>query len=309
MILDDIERQLFEKYEIDIGRDQFVRAVYGAELGRFQHSPIARLKKTKPKAYEEREVEFLQRFVENREEHLRSSLEFISRSTHRQIVIFLDNTDQRNDRDQEDAFLIAEEMSEQWGALVFLPLRPETFHASRQRGALTGYHTRAFTVSPPRLDHILQKRLAFGLRIARGEYPIPNLSAGVTVKLEGLQTLIECFLQSLKRSEELIECIDNIASGNVRTALDLVKDFFGSGHVDTQKIIEKYRYDDYVVPLHEFLRAVIYGDNEFYNPGRAVLLSETCSTLARSIRGSISFYRACLALFTPRERGRQRGGL
>ncbi len=32
-----------------------------------------------------------------------------------------------------------------------------------------------------------------------------------------------------------------------------------------------YRYDDYVVPLHEFLRAVIYGDNEFYNPGRSLI--------------------------------------
>jgi hypothetical protein len=271
LILDDIERQLLEKYETDIGSDQFVRSVYGAQLGRFQHSPVARLKKTKPKAYEEREVEFLQRFLDNREEHLRSSLEFISRSTHRQIVIFLDNTDQRNDRDQEDAFLIAQEMSEQWSAVVFLPLRPETFHASRQRGALTGYHTRAFTVSPPRIDHILQKRLTFGLRIARGEYPIPNLPANVTVKLEGLQTLIECFLHSLSRSQELIECIDNIASGNVRTALDLVKDFFGSGHIDTQKIIEKYRYDDYVVPLHEFLRAVIYRDSEYYDPGRSLI--------------------------------------
>jgi hypothetical protein len=57
----------------------------------------------------------------------------------------------------------------------------------------------------------------------------------------------------------------------VRTALDLVKDLFGSGHVDTQKIIEKYRYDDYVAPLHEFLRAVIYGDNECFNRGRSLI--------------------------------------
>jgi len=252
LILDDIERQLLDKYQIDIGSDQFVRSAYGAELGRFQHSPAARLKRTKPKVYLEKEVEFMQHFLSNREEHLRASLDFISRSTRRQIVIFLDNTDQRNERDQEDAFLIGQEMSEQWHAVVFLPLRPETFHASRQRGALTGYHTRAFTVSPPRIDHILQKRLSFGLRITRGEYAISGLPVGVTVKLEALQTLIECFLHSLDRSQELIACIDNIASGNVRTALDLVRNFIGSGHVDTQKIIDKYRYDDYVVPLHEF---------------------------------------------------------
>lgn len=268
-VLDDLERQLREQYGIDIQGEGHVRAVYGKDLGRFQHGIFGRLKRTKPKVYDEKELEFLTAFLSNREDHLRLSLDYLSRSTHRQIIIFLDNTDQRNDRDQEDAFLIAQEISEQWSALVFLPLRPETFHASRKRGALTGYHTRAFTVSPPRIDIVLQKRLAFGLRITRGEFPISALSSGVTVRLESLQTLIECFLHSISRSTELIPCIDNIASGNVRLALDLVKNFFGSGHVDTEKIIRTYRYDDYVVPLHEFLRAVIYGDNEHYDPDRS----------------------------------------
>jgi len=268
-ILDDIERELREQYQVDVQSDNHVRAVYGKDLNRFVHGIYGRLRATKPKAYQEKEIEFLAAFLKNREEHLRLSLEYLSRSTSRQIVVFLDNTDQRNDRDQEDAFLIAQEMSEGWPAVIFLPLRPETFHASRKRGALTGYHTRAFTVAPPRIDKVLQKRLMFGLKITRGDLPISGMSAGITVKLEGLQTLLQCFVHSMEKSPDLVPCIDNIAGGNVRLALDLVKVFLGSGHVDTEKIINKYRYDDYVIPIHEFLRAVIYGDSEHYDPDRS----------------------------------------
>ena len=268
-LLEDIERELQETYNVDIHSDSHVRAAYGKDLGRFQHGIYGRLRSTKPKEYQDREIEFLSKFLTNREEHLRLSLEYLSRKSSRQVVIFLDNTDQRNDRDQEDAFLIAQEISETWRALVFLPLRPETFHASRKRGALTGYHTRAFAVAPPRIDKVLQKRLAFGLKITRGEIPLSNLPSGITVRLEGLQTLMQCFMYSVERSAELVECIDNIGGGNVRLSLELVRQFFGSGHVDTEKIINTFRYDDYIVPLHEFLRAIIYGDTVHFSPDRS----------------------------------------
>ena len=53
-------------------------------------------------------------------------------------------------------------------------------------------------------------------------------------------------------------------------ALDLVRGFFGSGHVDARKIIRIYNESGkYTLPLHEFLRAVIFGDNAYYDPTRS----------------------------------------
>ena len=52
-----------------------------------------------------------------------------------------------------------------------------------------------------------------------------------------------------------------MSAGNVRLALDLVRQFFGSGHINTQKILDIYhRSGGYRIPLHEFLRAIIYDD-------------------------------------------------
>jgi len=88
-----------------------------------------------------------------------------------------------------------------------------------------------------------------------------------------------------------MESIDNMSGGNVREALRFVIAFIGSGHVNAEKIIEKHmgdkrrrellkkpshrrnpdqrefaNSDGYVIPVHEFLRAVIYGDYAQYDP-------------------------------------------
>lgn len=77
---------------------------------------------------------------------------------------------------------------------------------------------------------------------------------------------------SLDYYDDLQEFIDNISGGNVRLALDLVKGFFGSGHVDTEKIVRAYNEQGkYYIPLHEFLRAVIFGDGIYYDPQRSVI--------------------------------------
>jgi hypothetical protein len=58
--------------------------------------------------------------------------------------------------------------------------------------------------------------------------------------------------------------------GDKRALDTLGRCFLGSGHVDTQKIITKVRDEGgYLVPLHEFQRAIIYGDNTHYDPTRS----------------------------------------
>lgn len=57
-----------------------------------------------------------------------------------------------------------------------------------------------------------------------------------------------------------------MSNGNIRKALDYVSIFIGSPHVDSQKIF--YHIDNdggYVLRLFEFLHAVMYNDNEYYN--------------------------------------------
>jgi hypothetical protein len=269
-ITNEMTRQLREQYKVDIEEATFVRNVYHKELVRFGQGIYSVLKSQNLRAYQERELEFLAGKVGNHEQHLKAACEFLSYHRKQQLLIFLDNTDQRSEEFQQLAFLIAQELAERWPGTVFVALRPETFHSSYRRGALTGYHPKAFTVSPPLIHDVIFKRFGFGLKITSGKIPLPSSNHQVSVRLSALDAVIRAFLQGLGRDDGLKRCIEHISGGNVRLALDMIRQFFGSGHVDTEKIVDIYRRDKhYYVSLHEFLRAVMYGDAEHYDPARS----------------------------------------
>lgn len=271
-ILQEIADQLEQNYGVDIEERNFVRGVYNRELQNFQKSYVGDLKDVDPTAFLLKEIEFLGEKVKNREQHLRKCLEHITRGRQQQVIIFLDNVDQRHDRVQQEIFLISQEMAERWPATVFVTLRPATFHRSHKEGALSGYHPKAFTISPPRVDRVLEKRLEFARKLATGEIPVQGLDFGIRVRLENLEAILNVFIGSIRRNTDLIEFIDNTCAGNIRIALELVEDFFSSGHVNTQKILDIYQETgSYTIPLHEFVRAVIYGSNEHYDPSRTVI--------------------------------------
>jgi GTPase SAR1 family protein len=269
-ILEEIQKQLRESYAVDVEERNFVRGVYHRELMRFGSGVYADLKEVDLIAYRRKEIEFLEERVCNKDTHLQASITHVARGRRKQVVIFLDNADQRVYEVQQEAFLIAQDLASNWPATVFVALRPETFYKSLRSGALSGYHPRAFTISPPRIDDVIHNRLSFGLRLASGDIPISSLPDEIKVKFDNLATIIKAFQESLHYTDELMTAIDNISVGNVRKALDLVKCFFGSGHVDTAKIVRIYQEEErYYVPLHEFLRAVIYGDNIYFDPSRS----------------------------------------
>lgn len=270
--LTEIERQLLDTYDIDIHEHAFVRAVYKPELQRFQKGIYAQLLESDPKEYLSHELRRLTELIDRRQDHIMRSLQHVSGSWHRTVVLFIDNCDQRTDSVQQEAFLIAQEIAERWPVTVFLALRPPTFYRSSKQGALTGYHPKAFTVAPPRIDRVIERRLHFALGICSGQIPSSAVSDKTRMELQSLRTLIYLFLESLERDDRLYEFIDNVCAGNVRQALGIVRNFFGSGHVDTQKwLIRLEETGTYYVPPHEFVRAVIYGDSEYYDPERSPL--------------------------------------
>ena len=270
-IIEKTYSTLLENYATDITEEKFVRGVYHFDLERFRNGIYGSLLTSNPPLFAEKEIDFLSEKLRNKESHLKNALHHISKARRKQIVLFVDNCDQRSYDTQQKAFLMSQQIANEWNVTVFVSLRPETFHHSVREGALSGYHAKAFTISPPRIDAVILKRLEFALRIVSGEVRISHFGDGVGINLKSLESMIKVMLFSLRNNDELIELIDNLSSGNVRLALDLLKWFLGSGHVDTEKI--KKIYDEtglYLVPIHEFLKAIIYVDYQHYDPGRSI---------------------------------------
>ena len=265
---EEITKQLYELYSIDIHDNNFVHGVYNIDLQKFENSIYGSLREANPTEYELKKITHLEAKINNTQEHLKQCLEHVHNGRRKQIVVFLDNVDQRTDDFQQKAFLIGQSMAELWPAMVFVSLRPETFHKSKSEGALSAYHTKAFTISPPRVDRVIQKRLEYAINLlSQGQIGLSLEGVDVTVNLDDLADFLSVTKYSFEKNVELIEFVDNVCGGNIRLALDFIRVFVGSGHIDTGKILDIYRESGtYTVPLHEFLRAVIYGDNRDYDP-------------------------------------------
>ena len=263
-IADEITRQLRDTYEIDLEEESFLRGVYHSDLQSFDRGVWGSFREHDYSTYLRERANFLIELTNDTHNHLKKCLEHITKGRQLQVIMFFDNLDQRPDDFQQAAFLLGQSVAELWPAMVFLTLRPETYHRSRSSGTLNAYHQRAFTIAPPRIDRVVEKRLRYVLDMLEEG----RMSDGqVFVAVPSLRSFLEVLAYSFRRNDELIEFIDNVCGGNVRLALEFIKVFIGSGHVDTKKIIDIYEQSGrYLVPLHEFLRAVMYGDHRWYDP-------------------------------------------
>jgi hypothetical protein len=266
-VLDSFERQLKQEHSIDLRSDAFVRGIYHGDLLEMRSGLFGFLREADPTAYRMKEAEELAAKIANKSGHLKRAIEHLVSGERRTIVAFLDNVDQRQDDFQESVFLIAQSLAETWPITCFVTLRPSTYNKSRRQGSLSAYQNRVFTISPPRIDEVVRKRLQYALDKLINGGMLALGSEGISVESHMLREYIEVLISSMDRNPSLAESIDNISAGNVRDALDLLTNFVGSGHVDTRKILEiKIKSGAYYIPLHEFLRAVIYGDNRYYSP-------------------------------------------
>lgn len=265
------KEQLLERYATDIDEADFLRGTYQAEVVRFAKGIHGELAKSDPDEFRRREIDHLAGLSANVEEHMRRSLEHLVKLRRQQVIVVLDNIDQRQQVDQEQVFLIAESFAKSWPCTVFVTLRPESFNASRVSGALTGYQPRAFTVQPPRVENVVAKRLEFGAKHYEKHGRLPEW-LGWTADSDDLRDYLDILIKSFKRSEPLQRTLVNLSGGNARRALELMSGFIESPHAEHLRTLKRARNSedgDYLVPAHDFLRAALLGDTAHYSPERS----------------------------------------
>ena len=272
-VLNEIERQLLTDHSIDVQEDGFVRGVYHSEIVRFQRGIFGSLRETDGAAYQRELLGFLQTKTADQAEHLKMSVAHIAAGRKQQIILVLDNADQRDYEIQQEVFIVAENFAKEWKAAVFVAVRPQTFYKSKQAGSLTAYPHRVFTIAPPRVDHVIERRLQFALDIASGKIQSAQL-VNIQLRLESIAAFLRTLLHSLAHNTDLVEFLSNITAGNIRAVVDFVAGFIGSANVNTQKIIEiNERRGQYTIPVHEFWKAALLGEYSYYDPASSMALN------------------------------------
>jgi hypothetical protein len=168
-------------------------------------------------------------------------------------------------------------MARDWAALVFVCLRPGTFYRSSHFGVLDSVAPKVINVTSPPTRQLVPRRLSYATRVAEGFSDSSRAKKGVpfgreiSLSLPRAASFLEVCAGSFDRSRDLCDFFDAVANGNARDMLNSVLQVLTSLHLDTKKILEKG--PDYVMPVHEALRAMLYGDFLHYDPERSAFIN------------------------------------
>jgi hypothetical protein len=124
-------------------------------------------------------------------------------------------------------------------------------------------------VYPARTDEVVGRRLKFAHRQLEETGRLESFPEGMSLDSANLIAYLDVLIKAFDSDDALKEMLDNLSGGNVRQALDFLNAFVGSGYVSTRRILdiaEAAGNDVYTVPLHEFFRAITFGDAEHYDP-------------------------------------------
>jgi hypothetical protein len=283
LTLDQIEKSLIQNHAIDIKEASFVKSVYKDEIKRFERSFAGELKEINPEKYIEKLFDMINEHQTNRPEHLRRSIEYLSTSQKKQIIIAIDNADQRSTAIQQEAFIIAQNLAAEWRATVFISVRPKTFYLSKRSGSMSAYTHRIFTIAPPRIDEVIEKRLIFALTIAEGKVHLHNLS-DISFRLQNIATLIRVLMKSIDRLDAVKIFLENITGGNIRELIQFIANMFGNPNNDLQGlVITLGQGGDYTIPLHEFWKPALKGNYQYFDSEK-VIAANLFDVQSREIR-------------------------
>ena len=202
-ILNEVDSQLINNYKIDSKDYNFLKGVYAADIYRFSKGVWGQKKEHNSSLYETKLFEMLVEKAEEKDQHLKESINYYAKSSKKQIIIFMDNADQREYEIQQEAFIISQELAKDWNSTVFVSVRPQTFFKSKRAGALSAYPHKIFTIAPPRIDTVISKRLQFALSMAEGKMPIETINY-VKIKCTKLSSVYTCFANFTFQERRLI---------------------------------------------------------------------------------------------------------
>lgn len=274
-VMRQVQDQL-KGYKIAFADDPFVRRVLKQELEDFHKTPRGVALKGRPDDLALAELAFIETFTSDPERYMALVMKFIRRSHQKSVAIFFDNLDRRGDDIQEQAFLRAAAMANDWGVLVFVCLRPGSVQRSSAAGVLDTMAPRTLVIPQPDIAIVLRKRFQFAGRYAARELPPEaylheRFDDDTEDKLPEASRFFFMCDQSIHRNSAIAEQYEAVSNGNIRKVMDYVKKVVTSQHLDTDKIITILNNSgEYMLAAHETLRAMIYGPFIHFEPNTSL---------------------------------------
>ena len=253
-----------------------LRRIFAPELGLLDRGVLSAMKESDPRRYEAEVAAFLTRQFDDRHRFLTRMAEFLFRERLSRFVLVFDNVDQLDPPMQEKVIQFAYGAMSDFHALLVMSMWEETYFSSKATGrTLSTIRTVPIEIVRQSTAAVLEKRLAYLIKqVKSGQESLPLLDGRICSR-DAFCEFLDLILRSLlQRNREVRLFLELVALGNIRAALEMFHAFLTAGSLDTRKIIMcMERNDEYLVPVHEFVKSVMLGSKRYYSERTSCVLN------------------------------------
>lgn len=249
-----------------------LRKIFRSDIERFRKG-VGRLLEASPELYNQKLAELITQCLGDEQGYARSMCKFLSSRESALIVIVLDNCDKREMKEQLLMFEAAQWLRTEFNALVFLPLREETYDNNLSVPPLdTALKDLAFRIEPPRFDLILRSRVDFAIRKLsenpdkKFSYDLPN-SMRATYTAADKISYLGSILRSIFETDQIVRrLLIGLAGRNMRRAMEIFLEFCSSGHISEDEIVKMVQSrGSYSLPMSLVSRVILRSKKRYYD--------------------------------------------
>ncbi|MDO8911800.1 MAG: hypothetical protein Q8N10_17140 [Phenylobacterium sp.] len=260
--------------------DASIKGAYEAEISALTRGPLAIMKGNQA-AIDEKIAAIIMKEYEEKAPYCKRILTHSSKKT--PIFLVIDNVDQiESSETQESIFLEAVAIARESGLNLVLAMRDATYVKNKSSAVFDAFTFDAIYIDPPHIQSVLSKRFAIAEHLLRGKKFELTTEGGAKVEVTDASRVVEMLSASVLGTE-VGQLIEVAATGDVRLALQMTKQFLQFGYSTSYKSYLVFqRRGRYVFPVHEAIRAIMFGNQSIYRDEFSPLINPFDAKTGRS---------------------------
>jgi hypothetical protein len=259
--------------------DRCLRHAYSTDITNLKKGPLALL--SSDEQTNRLTADMILKEYQEQEPYALKIMSYASKNA--PIFIVIDNVDQIESTDAQAAiFLEALTIARSVGANLILGMRDSTYLRNKTSAIFDAFDFDRIYIDPPDVQSVLSKRFVIAEQLLKDKtFEFVN-EGGAKITVKNAQTLVEMFSFGVLGTE-VGRLIEVAATGDIRLALQMTRQFLQYGYTSTAKGISVYqRTGRFRLPPHEALRAIMLGNQSIYSDEYSPIGNPFDAKLAKS---------------------------
>lgn len=265
---------------IDFDELETIRDIFKEDIEKFRKG-TGRLYEHNKEKYSEKLAETIEAVLGDLHHVAQAYCNYVSRKSSALVVIALDNCDKLSMKEQLLMFEAAQWLRTEFNAMIFLPLREETYDNNQNIPPLdTALKDLAFRIEPPRFDLILRSRVDLAVSRLRVDpnqkfsYDLPNSMKAVYAASDKISYLSSILKSIFDTDTNIRRLLIGLSGRNMRRAMEIFLEFCSSGHISEEHIVKMVQSKGaYALPMEIVSRVILRSKKRYYDSDHSYVVN------------------------------------